>query len=139
VRKSARRLEYVPKADAHPVNCINTPELCVTAMAFAFAWMDPRGALADATLIAIVTKRLNISPTEAMDMVTVAAWLMSMEGGVQPCFQRLTRRLKQLDHGPDFDRLMRVLGDVTAAGTKGMPSPAQSDALGALASVFRTA
>jgi hypothetical protein len=81
----------------------------------------------------------NNEPAEGADLAALGGWLVAQSGGPTPAFQQLTKRLKQLAHGAEFDKLMRLLGDVTAAGTKGMPSPAQADALGALARVFRTA
>lgn len=139
IRAAAKRLGYRAKPNVHSTNSIHTPELCVTAMAAAFARIDKTRRLPNEILIASLQKRLQVSDAEASDMAILAPWLVAQGGGATPAFQRLTKRLKQLDHGPDFDKLMRVLGDVTAAGSKGMPSAAQADALGALARIFRTA
>lgn len=139
IRAAARRLGYRAQPNVHSVNSIHTPEICVAAMAAAFARMDKDSKLPDDVFATSLQKRLHVSTAEAGDMTILAPWLVAQGDGATPAFQRLTKRLKQLDHGPDFDKLMRVLGDVTAAGTKGMPSAAQSDALGALARIFRTA
>lgn len=139
VRAAARRLGYVADRNRAAVANVNSPELCTTAMAYAFARMDTTQQLSDNQLATITQKRLGSTAPEAADMTTLAQWLVAQSGGPTPAFQDLTKRLKQLDHGTEFDKLMRVLGDVTAAGTKGMPSPPQADALGALARVFRTA
>lgn len=139
IRAAAKRLGYRAKPNVHSTNSIHTPELCVTAMAAAYARMDKTRKLPDEVLIASLQKRLQVSKAEATDMAILAPWLVAQGGGATPAFQRLTKRLKQLDHGSDFDKLMRVLGDVTAAGAKGMPSAQQADAMGALARIFRTA
>ena len=139
IRAAAKRLGYRAQPNVHSTACIHTPELCVAAMAAAYARMDKTEKLPDETLIASLERRLQVTQAEASDMAILAPWLVAQGGGATPAFQRLTKRLKQLDHGPDFDKLMRVLGDVTAAGTKGMPSAAQADAMGALARIFRTA
>ena len=139
IRAATKRLGYRAQPNVHSTASIHTPELCVAAMAAAFARMDKTEKLPDETLIASLGKRLAVTQAEAADMATLAPWLIAQRGGATPAFERLTKRLKQLDHGPDFDKLMRVLGDVTAAGTKGMPSAAQADAMGALARIFRTA
>ena len=139
IRAAAKRLGYRAQPNVHSTASIHTPELCVTAMAAAFARMDKTRKLPDDVLIASLERRLQVNTEEATDMAILAPWLVAQAGGATPAFQRLTKRLKQLDHGPDFDKLMRVLGDVTAAGTKGMPSAAQADAMGALARIFRTA
>lgn len=139
IRAAAKRLGYRAQPNAHSINTIHTPELCVASMAAAFAQMDKSQQLPDEPLIASLQNRLQVTKAEASDMAILAPWLVAQGGGATPAFQHLTKRLKQLDHGPDFDKLMRVLGDVTAAGSKGMPSPAQADAMGALARIFRTA
>ncbi|MGJ8595452.1 hypothetical protein [Sulfitobacter sp.] len=139
IRAAAKRLGYRAQPNVHSINTIHTPELCVASMAAAFAQMDKTQQLPDEPLIASLQNRLQVTKTEASDMAILAPWLVAQGGGATPAFQHLTKRLKQLDHGPDFDKLMRVLGDVTAAGSKGMPSPAQADAMGALARIFRTA
>ena len=139
IRAAAKRLGYRAQPNVHSTISIHTPELCVTAMAAAFARMDKTRKLADEVLIASLQRRLQVTKAEATDMAILAPWLVAQGGGATPAFQRLTKRLKQLDHGPDFDKLMRVLGDVTTAGAKGMPSAQQADAMGALARIFRTA
>lgn len=118
---------------------IPTPALCACAMATAFAQMDARGPIPAQKLLAAARRRLSLDAQTAEDHLTLAFWLVEQGGGPTPAFAALTTRLKQLDHGPQFDQLMALLGDITAAGSKGMPSPAQADAMGALARVFRTA
>jgi hypothetical protein len=139
LRAAAKRLGYGMQPDADPVAAIHTPALCICAMASAFARMDAGGLRADDLLVASLQKRLAVGAPEAADLVLLGDWIVAQRGGATPAFQHLTTRLKHIGHGPDFDRLMRVLGDVSAAGTRGMPSAPQADALGALARVFRTA
>ena len=139
LRAAARRLSYRTQADVHPVASIPSAQICTAAMAAAFGHMDDNTPPGDAVLSAALQKHLQVTPEQSADMITLAHWLVEQGGGPTPAFERLTKRLKQLDHGPSFDKLMRVLGDVAAAGTKGMPSPRQADAMGALARIFRTA
>jgi len=139
VRAAAKRLGFHAQPNVHSIVSIHTADLCVAAMASAFAQMDDHGAPVDEVLTASLQKRLQADPQAAADMTVLGGWLVEQGGGVTPAFERLTNRLKQLDHGPYFDKLMRVMGDVTAAGTKGMPSARQADAMGALARIFRTA
>ncbi|MEP3675655.1 hypothetical protein [Sulfitobacter sp.] len=139
IRAAAKRLEFTPSSGADPIASLHSADLCITAMATAFAAMDANSKADTALRTAAFEKRLDLDPQQARDAATLAPWLISQGGGATPAFERLAKRLKQLDHGPCFDKLMRVLGDVTAAGTKGMPSAAQADAMGALARIFRTA
>lgn len=137
VRAAAKRLEFRAQPNVHSIVSLHSPELCVTAMASAFAQMDAASDVPD--MRPAFRKHLGLTPQQAEDMAVFAPWIVAQGGGPTPAFERLTKRLKQLDHGMGFDKLMRVLGDVTAAGTKGMPTAAQADAMGALARIFRTA
>jgi hypothetical protein len=141
VRDAAKRLRFVAQPNVHSIVSVsvNSPQLCVTAMASAFAQMDDTTPPSDAVLLTSIQKHLALDATTACDMVTMGAWLVQECGGPSPAFERLTKRLKQLDHGPYFGKMMNVIGDVKATGTKGMPSPRQADAMGMLARIFRTA
>lgn len=139
VRSAAKRLGYRASAAATTAPSIHTADLCVATMASAFAQMDDNAAPPEALLARSLQKHLGTSAPQAQDLATLGPWLVDHAGGPTPAFQSLTPRLKQLDHGPYFDKLMAVMGDVTAAGSKGMPNARQADAMGALARVFRTA
>ncbi|UWR23645.1 hypothetical protein [Sulfitobacter sp. S190] len=138
VQAAARQIGYRPKAASHPVDAIDDTALCVAAMATAFAQMDQTTENATHERVALALgKHLKLGTENAQAHATVGGWLAGQCDSPTSAFDRLTKRLKRLDHGPWFDRLMHVLGDVGRA--KGMPSPQQADALGALARVFRTA
>ena len=139
VREAAGRLGFAARHDAHCVASVNSPQLCVAAMACAFAQMDDTTPPSDAVLMTSIQKHLALDAATARDMLTTSAWLVTECGGPTPAFERLTKRLKQLDHGPYFGKMMNVIGDVKASGTKGMASPRQADAMGMLARIFRTA
>jgi hypothetical protein len=139
VRAAARRLSFRAQPDMPPIQSIQSPEICVAAMAVAFARMDGTAPPDDAVLGAALHRRLRVAADKIDDTLVLAHWLVDQGDGPAPAFERLTQRLRQLDHGPWFGKLMEVLGDVTAAGTRGMPAPRQADALGTLARIFRTA
>lgn len=139
VRAAAKRIGFQSQPNVHSIVSVNSPELCVAAMALAFAQMDDNQDPCSETLATSLKKHLSVGDTQVDDFCTLCPWLVTEGGGPTPAFDRLTKRLKQLDHGPYFGKMMSVLGDVTASGTKGMPSPRQADAMGALARIFRTA
>jgi len=138
IRAAAKRVGFKAQSNVHSIASIHNIDLCITAMALAFTQMDGDAAPCSTALMQSLQTRLQIDPETAADYCTLSPWLIEQGGGAPPAFKHLTKRLKQLDHGPSFEKMMRVLGDMTAAGTKGMPSPAQADAMGALASIFRT-
>ncbi len=139
VRAAAKQVEYKAQPNIHSIVSIHTPELCVAAMACAFAQMDDNQDPCEQTLAVSWKKHLRVSDDQIDSFCTLGPWLVEQGGGPTPAFDRLTKRLKQLDHGPYFGKMMSVLGDVTASGTRGMPSARQADAMGALARIFRTA
>lgn len=139
VRAAAKRLGFDARPDVHSIVSIPTPELCVAAMASAFAQMDDTTPPDAAVIETSLRKHLQLDAQQAQDMALMAPWLVDQGGGPTPAFERLTKRLKQLDHGPYFGKMMNVIGDVKANGTKGMASPRQADAMGMLARIFRTA
>ena len=139
VRAAAKRTGFNAHTNVHSIVSIHTAELCVTAMALAFAQMDNNAPPDETMLARSLQKHLQCDRQVIEDYCTLAPWLVDQGDGPTPAFAHLTKRLKQLDHGPFFEKMMQVLGDVTASGTKGMPSAAQADAMGALARIFRTA
>ncbi|MEQ6248396.1 hypothetical protein ABMC89_05850 [Sulfitobacter sp. HNIBRBA3233] len=139
VRKAAKRAGLHAKPNTEIIASIASSEICIAALGQAFAQMDNAGAVQDTALQTALKKHLKLDASAAQDLTVLAPWIVAQGGGPTPAFDALTRRLKRLDHGTAFDKLMRVLGDISAAGQRGMPSARQSDAMGALARVFRTA
>ena len=139
VRRAAKRQGLHAQRNTPITTSLPTSELCIGALACAFAQMDEGQKVQPPALHAPLTKHLSIDAPTADDLTTLGPWIVDQAGGPKAAFDALTLRLKQLDHGPYFARLMAVLGDVGAAGSGGMPSSRQADALGALARIFRTA
>jgi len=139
VRAAAKRAGFAAQTNVHSIASIHSPDLCVAAMAHAFAQMDEATAVDASVLKRSLQKHLQVQMPLAEDYITLAPWLVEQGGGPTQAFEHLTKRLKRLDHGPYFGKMMSVLGDVTASGSKGMPSARQADAMGMLARIFRTA
>ncbi|QUJ75090.1 hypothetical protein KDD17_08550 [Sulfitobacter albidus] len=137
VRAAAKRQGVQAQPNVYLIDSLSSADVCVAALAACFARMDDAAPVADATLHRALAKHLRCDAATADDLVTLGPWVAAQGG--ERAFERLTQRLKRLDHGPYFDRLMSVLGNVAAAGSKGMPSARQADALGSLARIFRTA
>jgi len=138
-RAAAKRAGFVAQTNVHSIASIHSPDLCVAAMAHAFAQMDEGTPVDMGILKSALQKHLQVGAQLAEDYTTLAPWLVDQGGGQTQAFEHLTKRLKRLDHGPFFGKMMSVLGDVTASGSKGMPSARQADAMGMLARIFRTA
>lgn len=139
VRRAAKRQGLCAQPNTPITASLPTCEICIGALAYAYAQMDDNQTAEPPDLHAPLTKHLRIDAPTADDLATLGPWIVDRAGGPKAAFDALTVRLKQLDHGPYFGRLMSILGDVGAAGSGGMPSARQADALGALARIFRTA
>lgn len=126
VRTAAKRPGYAIRSD-------------LSAMAAAFARMDENHNLPDAPPSACLQMRLHTGAAQANAMTTLPPGLVAQSGEAAPAFQQLTKRLRQVDPGPGFDKRIGMLGDVTAPGSTEMPSAAQADKMGGLVRIFRTA
>jgi len=81
-------------------------------------------------------KHLQLDAENAQEIAVLGRWLVEESGGPTQGFERLARKLRKLDAGDSFDRLMAVLSDIADAAD-GPPSARQSDALADLARIFR--
>jgi hypothetical protein len=139
VRAAAKRLDIVAQPGTDPTDSLPCANICIAAMAVAFARMDDESFPCEGTIGTPLRRHLHTDAAQAHDIWTMPPWLVDEGGTPTQAFERLSKRLKRLDHGPYFGRMMGVLGDVTTAGTRGMPTAPQVDAMGALARIFRTA
>lgn len=136
LKNAARRFGFRRRANQHPVEGVAEPNLAIGGLAVAFLELDdlPTAEGRAATDIAL-RKHLNLDAHSAEEMTVLGRWLVSECGGALAAFPRLAKKLRQLDGAASFDKLMSVLGDISAA-TGGTPSTRQSEALADLARVF---
>jgi hypothetical protein len=133
IRAAVKRSDWRAQPSGHACVSITRPVLCGSGRIKATARRNKHGERSNTVPTLSSQKTLHANEVRAPD---IAPWFLAQGGGATSAFQCLTIRLKQLDHGQHFDKFMRVLGTLTAPGTKGLPHSSKPDTLGALARIF---
>ena len=138
VMSAARRFGFRRKANVHPVETLEDPDVAIAAAGIAFLEL---GGLPTAEqhdrLLTSLQSHLGQSVSRAEEALILGRWLVGECGGPQPGLSRMARRLYKLRGADSFQPLMAVLKDVAAAGRDGAISPRQSDALTEIALLYR--
>lgn len=136
VVSAARRLGFRRRANTHPVESIDEPELAITAIGIAFldlASLPTAEQLAQ--LKSALSAQLAVSADKADEMMIVGRWLVNECRGPDRAVERITKRLYQLDK-QGFVTLLPVLKTIESdAG--GVLSQRQRDALDDIARIMR--
>ena len=134
---AARRFGFRRRANTHPVDSLDDPNLATAALGIGFLEL---GGLPRAEQLDALTRSLQLnlaqSQNQAKEAMILGRWLIGECGGPQPGIDRLARRLWKLDAMAGFQPLMAVLKDIAAAGDSAI-SPRQKEALDGIAKVFR--
>lgn len=130
-----RRFGFRRRANAHPVEGVDEPDLAITAIAVAFLELsgmpsrDDQDALGD-----ILGNQLGIAGGDVDEMMILGRWLVGECQGAQPAITRLTKRLAKLDDAA-FQKLLPVLNEI--GGRSGGLSEKQRDALEEIARILK--
>ena len=116
-RAAARRFGFRKRANVHPVESIEDPAVAVATLAVAFLELDALPAREQQMALGRGLQReLNLSLTDAEELVVLGRWMMSECGGAEPAITRVARKLYKLDAGRSFPPLMGVVKEITAEG-----------------------
>ena len=135
VRLAARRFGFKRRTNLHPVESIDDPKLAVAAIALSFMELNdlPTQDQRDA-MIRQAQSSLDISKTDADEMMVLGRWLMNECGGADPAISRISRKLQRIDGANSFDALMALIKSVVPA--EGL-NDRQRDALDDIKRAFR--
>jgi hypothetical protein len=138
VMAAARRFGFRRRADVHPAESLEDPDVAIAAAGIAFLELGglPSQEQQD-RLVVSLQNHLGQSRDKAEEALILGRWLMGECGGAQPGLARMTRRLYKLRGSGSFQPLMAVLKDVAAAGRGGTIAPRQSEALAEIAALYR--
>lgn len=132
---AARALGFRRRANIHPVESVDDPQLAITALGLAFLELDGLPAREDQQALAkAVVDQTGAGWTKVEEMMVVGNWLISECKGPQPAIPRLARRLHRLD-GAAFQALLPVLN--TVGQRSGGLTPRQSEALADIARIMK--
>ena len=138
VKNAARRFGFRRKANQHPVDSIDDPNLAIGGLAAAFLELDDLPTSdARAKMDISLRKHLKLTGEEAQEVAVLGRWFVETCGGASPAFERLAKKLRHLEGGASFEVLMGILNDCANASAQGA-SARQRDVLGDLARIFRT-
>ncbi len=137
VRLAARRIGFRRKADLHPAETIEDPNIAIASIATAFLEMDD---LPTADQRTALTRRLvpalDISAEDAGELMVLGRWMVGECGGPDAAVSRLGRKLYRLSGSDGFEPLMAAVQAVAQSGS-GNLSQRQSEALDDIKRAFR--
>lgn len=135
-RLAARRFGFRRRAGVHPVESIEDPALAIATLGVAFLELDALPSREQQLALGRGLQReLNLSLSDAEELVVLGRWMMSECGGAEPAVTRVARKLYKLDAGRSFPPLMEVVKEISAEG-QGF-SPKQTRALAEIKQAFR--
>lgn len=129
VGKAARRFRFKRRANVHPVESVDEPEIAIAAIAAAFVEMDPASSkdMWDRLTVAIA-KEFGLSGAEAQELAVLGRWLVAQCGTVDAAVTRLSRKLYKLAGSPAITPLLTVV-QTTLTPEDGQLSESQRGAL----------
>ena len=136
VRLAARRFGFARKANVHPVESIDSPDLAAAGLACAFVALDDMPTSDQTERLRIQLRRvLRVDDATSRELMILGNWLVSQCQGPQPAIARLSRKLYRLEGSSALDPIMDILTGTLYADTA--PSLRQSEALEELKTAFR--
>jgi hypothetical protein len=117
VMNAARRFGFRRRADQHPVEGIDRPDLAIGSLAVAFLELDRLpSAEQHQAVVAALGRHLTLPMAKAEEIMILGHWLVGQCNGPQPAIERLAKRLFRLDGQASLQLLMSVLKDIATAG-----------------------
>jgi hypothetical protein len=126
---AARRFGFRRKANVHPVDSIEDPNIAIMGVAVAMLDLGsfPTQEQRD-ELIVQGQSVLDVTRDDAEELTVLGRWLITQCGGADAAISRLTRKLYKLSGTQAMTPLLTIIQNVVAAGD-GALNDAQRDAL----------
>ncbi len=117
VMNAPRRFGFRRRADQHPVEGIDRPDLAIGPLAVAFLELDRLpSAEQHQAVVAALGRHLTLPIAKAEEIMILGHWLVVQCNGAQPAIERLAKRLFRLDGQASLQPLTSVLRDIATAG-----------------------
>lgn len=117
VRLAARRFGFRRRANIHPVESIEDPDVAVAALAAAFLELDDLPTAEQrAALEGGLARSLALPQKDAAELTVLGHWFVGECGTPGQAVARISRKLFKLNGADSFEPLMDVLGAIAAAG-----------------------
>ena len=138
VLNAARRFGFQRRANQHPAESVDKPELAVGTIGLAFMELDALPSQEQQKALASALSRHMLVPVaQADEILILARWLIGECGGPTPAIERMARRLFRLNGAATLEPLLAVLKEVAQSGGQGGLSSRQKDALEDIARLMR--
>lgn len=137
VKLAARRFGFSRRADVHPVESIEDPDIAAAAIADAFVSLDdlPSKDL-HAHLMDQLRHTLKVDAPTAQELVVLGTWLVNECGGPLQAVPRITKKLYRLEGAMALTPLMDILDGIKAADGSDL-SQRQQEALHEIKTILR--
>ena len=133
---AARRFGFRRRANVHPVESIEDPNLAIGAIASAFAELDDYPTKEQqSALLRGLQGELGLSLQDAEENMILGRWFVSECGGPSPAIARLSRKLYKLDGANAITPLMSIIQQLAQATSSDM-SERQTSALADIKRAF---
>ncbi len=137
VKAAARRFGFTRKADIHPVEAIEDPNIAAAAIAEAFLALDDMPTRDQQAAMRVQIRRvLQVDDATAEELMVLGHWMVNACGGPQPALARLSRKLYRLEGAPALTPLMDIITGAFPADKQGL-SERQTEAVDELRTAFR--
>lgn len=116
VANAARRFGFRRRANIHPVESIDDPNIALAGIASAFIGLDdlPTKEQRD-TLLIQLRAQLRVDGETAQELVVLGQWLVSECGGAQNAITRMSRKLFKMEGAPALEPLLTIIKKVVSA------------------------
>jgi len=137
VRAAARRFGFSRRANVHPVESIDNPNVAAAALASAFVALDDMPTKDQKDRLNIELRRvLQVDGETSQELMVLGHWLVAECNGPQPAITRLAKKLYRLEGPSALEPLMDIIKGVLPKDGQGL-STRQSEAIDELKTAFR--
>lgn len=134
VRAAARRFGFSRRANVHPAESIEDPNIAAATLAQAYVSLDGLPTTDDQAHVHVQLRRvLEVDETTAQELAIMGRWMVDQCNGPQPAVARMARKLLRLEGPAALTPTQEILQNLTDT-----PSQRQQEAMHELRTVLRT-
>ena len=137
VRAAARRFGFSRRANVHPAESIEDPNIAAAGIASAFIALDDLPTRDEKDALNVQLRRvLQVDQQTSTELMVLGHWLVEECHGPQPAITRLGKKLYRLEGPSAIEPLMDILGGVLS-NKDNILSERQQEAIQELKTAFR--
>lgn len=137
VKLAARRFGFSRRADVHPVESIEDPDIAAAAIADAFVSLDDLPSKDQQKyMMTALRDVLNADAETAQELVVLGTWLVNECGGPLQAMTRITKKLYRLEGPSALTPLLQILDGIKEADGSDL-SQRQQEALHEIKNILR--